>query len=249
MSDNGHVDELIAWYALGALTPEERAQFESHLATCSRCRALAAQAEDTVQMIPQSVEPVTPSAALKQKLMARVDADLAGGRTRAPSTARPAERRDWLAWLRRGWAPALALASLILALGMIWWNWSLQNELASTRAFISASARVASLPPASAAPAEAQAKLYIAPDNASALLAVSGLRPLGSEQTYEFWLIRGGKPVPAGLFSVDSRGSGSLLVHSSDPVGSFDQAGVSVERAGGTSTPTPSALVFVGAIQ
>jgi anti-sigma-K factor RskA len=68
-------------------------------------------------------------------------------------------------------------------------------------------------------------------------------------QTYEFWLIRNGQAMPAGTFNVSAGGSGRILVQSSEPLGQFDQAGITVEKAGGSPTPTLEALVVVGSLR
>ncbi len=249
MSRETHVDELIVWYALGALATDERAQVEQHLATCTQCRATLAEAQGVANMLSQSIKPITPSRRVKRNLMARVDADLAAVR---PRTSMAVRAREWWASWGRGWAPAVAFASLILVLAFGWWNFTLQDELSRTRKVLSEvtnpSTLVATLPPAVNAPHDAQAKLFVAADYTSALLAVGGLKPLGPDQTYEFWLIRGGQSVPAGCFNVDQHGNGRLQVQSVESVGNFDQAGITIER-GCALSPTLSALVFVGSIK
>ena len=77
MSTDSHVDELIAVYALGALSVEERQAVERHLAVCDTCRALAADAEATARVLPFAAEPVEPSPQVKQRLLARIEADKA----------------------------------------------------------------------------------------------------------------------------------------------------------------------------
>jgi anti-sigma-K factor RskA len=64
------------------------------------------------------------------------------------------------------------------------------------------------------------------------------LAPLPSGKVYQFWLIKGDTPVSAGLFSVDTQGRGLLSVSTSEPIGSFDAIGVSIEPEGGSPQPT-----------
>ncbi|MCA1554557.1 MAG: anti-sigma factor, partial [Chloroflexi bacterium] len=207
--------------------------------------------EGTVGMLSHGIEPVAPSPALKRRLMARVDADLAASQPRVSLSARFSGLLDPL---RRLFAsPAFSLAMVAAAIVLLWSNASLLNELSRVRTELAAAAspssRVAVLPPATNAPKEAQARLYVSPDSPTALLVVSGLQRLGSDRTYEFWLIRGGQPEAAGTFNVDDHGAGRVLVQSDEAVTNFDQAGITVERAGGTNVPTLSALVFAGAIK
>ena len=48
---------------------------------------------------------------------------------------------------------------------------------------------------------------------------------------------------------VDANGAGILRVQSAEAVGAFDQAGITIERAGGAATPNLNALVFAGALK
>lgn len=109
--------------------------------------------------------------------------------------------------------------------------------------------QLVSLPRAENAPASAQFNFFASPSNSSALLSVSGLKPLPSNQTYEFWLLRDGQPVPAGTFNVDEDGAGKLIVQAADSLSTFDQAGITIEPAGGSAAPTLSALVSIGSIR
>ncbi len=156
-----------------------------------------------------------------------------------------------VSWART-WSPAVALAAIWLAIVLGWWAWSLQNELSRAReelAFFSSNLSLANLPATAQAPPGSQAKLFTSADRRVALLTVNGLKPLSAAQTYEFWLIRGGQATPAGLFSVDATGSGLLLAQSREAIKNFDQAGISIEPAGGSDSPTLSALVFAGPIK
>ena len=47
----------------------------------------------------------------------------------------------------------------------------------------------------------------------------------------------------------DANGVGRLVVRSGDSIGNYDQAGITIEKAGGATTPNMNQLVFVGAIK
>ena len=251
-------------------------------------RALAAEALGAARVLPLAAEPVTPAPEMKQRMLARIHADLAANSPavqprgdgqaanaaaapRTPATATPPRPRvetpkvspptrvrpelptPGIAPLRFRWAwPAAAMAALALVLVLGWWGVTQQNELTSARAQLELlsrpDVRVVTIPPAKPGQA-AQAKLFVAPDSTTAVLAVNGLPPLPSQQTYEFWLIRNGQAMPAGTFNVSTSGSGRILVQSPEPLGQFDQAGITVEKAGGVQTPTLEALVVVGSIR
>ena len=283
-----HVEELIAIYALGALPREERQAVDRHLAGCASCRALAAEALAAVRTLQFAVEPVTPAPEMKQRMLARIQADLAANsqavqprgdgqaandsamprtatpavparprveapKVSPPTRVRPELPRPIVAPLRFRWAWAsVAMAAMALVVVLGWWGLMQQGELATARAQLELlgrpDVRVVTIP--SARPGQtAQAKLFVAPDSSTALLAVNGLQPLTSQQTYEFWLIRNGQAMPAGTFNVSAGGSGRILVQSTEPLGQFDQAGITVEKAGGSPTPTLEALVVVGSLR
>jgi len=253
LSTESHVDELIEMYALGALLPDERANVEQHLARCPRCRALVEEAWDAVTAIPRALEPVSPSPQMKRRLMARIDADLAS------TTPRPALLRTLRSSLSRvqrafiALSPAIALASLVLVVIVGAYAWSMQSELDQKRVELTLLSQpglhTTDLASTSVAPPGAQARLFLAPEHNTALLTLHGFKPLGPDQVYEFWLIRGQQALPAGVFSVDQSGTGRLVVQAAEPVGNFNQAGITIERAGGSQSPNLDALVFAGPIK
>ncbi len=58
----------------------------------------------------------------------------------------------------------------------------------------------------------AAGRTYINPRTRDALFYAFDLPALPGEKTYELWYIAGGKPVPAGTFAVDARGTASVRV-------------------------------------
>jgi anti-sigma-K factor RskA len=265
LSADRHVDELALWYASDSLQPAERETVEAHLKSCDACRAAMEEARLTVEALAANEQPQAPSLATKQKLMARIDADLAaaGSATQpltrwssaakvAPGAERPNSLHSLLAWWR-DWSPGVAAVAVALAIVVFVWNLTLQEQLAGARAelalFTDPGLRIASLPVSGQAQPASVARFYSNPTSTTAILMIFGAKRLNSDQTYEFWLIRNGQPVPAGIFNTDAAGVGRLIVRSTDPIGSYDQAGITVERAGGAQTPNMNALVFVGPIK
>lgn len=128
-----------------------------------------------------------------------------------------------------------------------------QTELAQAQANLAllnqAGLRTASLPPAPNAPQGAQATLLSSAHGHNAMLIVHGLKPLAADEVYEFWLLKDGQPVPAGTFTVDANGAGHLQIAANEPIGAYQQAGVTIEKAPGSATPNLEALTFIGSIQ
>ena len=75
----GHEDirELAAIYPLGTLDDEERESLESHLASgCEECESAVREARKTIDDLAHAIEPVAPSATVRERLLARVRQDV-----------------------------------------------------------------------------------------------------------------------------------------------------------------------------
>src|SRR5215210_6177843 len=97
MTDETH--QQVAAYALGALDDEEQAEFEAHLAVCSRCRDDAATFLDAAAALAFAAEGPAPPDALR-------------GRTLEQARA---ERPNVVPLRRRREVPTRAVAALAVA--------------------------------------------------------------------------------------------------------------------------------------
>jgi hypothetical protein len=103
-----HVADELELYALGALTPTERARVAAHLAECPACREQARAIDEVVQELPETLPDREAPGALRERILASARAGLAADR---------APRRD-NAWVARLVRPALGLAAALwLAVG------------------------------------------------------------------------------------------------------------------------------------
>ena len=76
-------------------------------------------------------------------------------------------------------------------------------------------------------------------ETAGGLLVAQGLPPAPEGKAYELWAIAGkNAPVPAGVFTVDAKGVGSLRVEPIRVVGTVDTFAVTLEPAAGVPAPT-----------
>lgn len=91
---------------------------------------------------------------------------------------------------------------------------------------------------------EASGQLVIDRENHVAILIVNGMPELPQGQVYQVLLIRGTEHETAETFRVDTQGQGVLLVHSAQPINSFDAVGVSVEPAGGSPQRTGEVILL-----
>lgn len=121
-------EELFPFYALDALTEEERAEVDGYVAGNPAAAArLAALMQDAADLTMATTTPLMPAPAVKAGLMARVAAESSATPAPAPLPPRPAPRpvaapqparRRWWSWgLAVGFAAAVL--ALILAGGAI----------------------------------------------------------------------------------------------------------------------------------
>jgi anti-sigma-K factor RskA len=89
MSDAVHVTDLAAGYALGALSPEERALVDSHIAGCEECRADLAAMLGLASTLPLACDSMAPPQSLKERVLAAASAEARAGASisRRPSPA------------------------------------------------------------------------------------------------------------------------------------------------------------------
>ena len=200
---------LLGAFALGALKAEEAATVRSHLSTCVECQMEIAQSWAMVDVLRETVEPLDPPPALRNRIAAAVMAEAASS---PPAPAAPAALRSTptLApvehapepirtpasfWSRATpWMAAAAAILLLLSAGLLVWNLQLREQLATAPV-----AETIALAPTDAAP-EASGQVTSLPEDNLLVLDIRDLPPLESGQVYEVWLIGAEGLVPAGVF-------------------------------------------------
>jgi anti-sigma-K factor RskA len=96
-------------YALGALDGDELVSFEAHLAAgCSECEQHLHQTHETLTLLPQALEPITPPPTVRARLLAQIAAEV----PRPQPVTRLPRRRWWSIGVS-----ALVAAGLLIALG------------------------------------------------------------------------------------------------------------------------------------
>jgi anti-sigma factor RsiW len=221
--ESEQLHELSAAYALDALDPDEREEFELHLSTCEQCRAEVASFTGTAAALAYAAPPANPPAQLREEILRRARED-------GPSAVvLPFRRRRVEMALSAGLAVAAAAA---IVLG-IWAN-SLHGKVDQQRSALSARGQAVAIlgdPLAShRALTGAGGQLVVA--RSGGVLVMPGLAAAPKGKTYEAWVIKNGVTKPAGLFST---GQDVLL---GQPVTRGSVVAVTVEPAGGSPQPT-----------
>lgn len=240
-------EELLPAYALGAVDGEDLREMEAHLATgCAECRRQLDLWQGDLEELAASVEPVTPSETTRRRVQKL-----------APARVKPAR---WLPWVAAaalliavwsGWRQA-RLGEELERLGAERDRLARQvsgldqqlglaraeaDRLAESLAIISSPGSKAIVLAGLGPSPNASGHTFVNPERGQAVFYAFNLPALTRDKTYQLWWIEGGKPVPAGTFSVDEHGRGSVRVERA-PKGATDAWAVTIEPAGGVPAPT-----------
>jgi len=165
------IHELSAGYALDALDPHEREEFEQHLAGCERCREEVATFASASAALAVAVPPASPPPDLGERIVAAARAE-----------------RPNVVPLRPRWTPralpiaaAAAAAAVAFAVGALAFHGG--SHASALRSI----------------PVEgASGSLVVSGKQAALVLSGLGRAPVG--KTYEAWVLRDGAAAPAGVF-------------------------------------------------
>lgn len=249
MTEHDQYREDLPLYAVGALTKEESERMKSHLAECSACSEELRSLNEAAAQIALAIEPATPNKHLKESLLSRLE-----GQRSEPlrSTRKARPQRVWF------WAPALAAAVLVIVLGMLWQhnrgllreNRELTANLKTDELLLhrsqvlidtltAADAQRVTLVAAGTKPRPEASAIY-SPKARSLVLLAANLNPLPSRKTYELWLLpaSGSKPIPAGTFQPDARGSATLVLSQFGGGVVAKGFAMTIENKPGSATPT-----------
>ena len=229
-------------YAMGILEDPERTELRAHLDRgCENCTAGIREARQFASSLGAAVEAPEPSRQLRQRVLA-----IAGPIRES--------RWDW----RTAWQAAAAVA--LLAAGVIvYQNQSSSSAIAEVRGQLNQSnLEAASLRSALAllqapetrevtfgqgTPAPPRGRVFFNPS--SVLLIASNLPAPPAGKAYEMWIIRGGRPARAGLFSSTAQGTALHFYTPSTPLLPADTVAVTLEIAAGVDAPTSTPVIAV----
>jgi len=226
------IHELTAGYALDALDPDERREYEAHLADCERCREELASFWRTTEGLAIAASGPAPTPELRGRILesARAEAQVVV----------PFEPR------RRRTVPALAAAAAmaaVVALAVGLWAARLSGDLDDARSALArerAAAAVLVDPDSRTVALHAgEGRLVVGPEG-DAVLVLDGVDPVPAGKTYELWIIEGDTAQRAGLFPGSD---GTDVVGIDGRVGDGDVVAVTIEDAGGVNAPTTTPIV------
>jgi anti-sigma-K factor RskA len=210
-AEHDEIQNSVAAFLLGAADPEEAELVRAHLEGCVSCQELARRLQRALGALPLAVNPVSPPAELRDRILA------AAAESRQPARMRQQQTRA-LRVLRAGvlaWPPVsgvrIAAAAIVafalgvgLGLGLGRYVPS-QVQPPSTVAQYSLSG--------TGSMAGAQGRVFELKQEGLTLVQFNGLPQNAPGRVYELWLIStDGHPAPAGVFAPDSNGGHVVLL-------------------------------------
>jgi anti-sigma-K factor RskA len=252
-------EELSGAYALDALTEEERRAADEHLAQCPKCTRALQQLRSVVELFPLTVPPVEPSPRVKERILARIEAQArqpgAAGQQGAVSTpSHPAAESQRSRHRRRLWGlPSLIAAALLLAVllgGMTLWNLTLQQQISQLQqqvAQLSAPESPLIYPLHGTSVAQtARGQVMYFPRQQTTIVVVYGLPPLQGTHVYQGWLLQNRHPTSIGLFTVQN---GIATLNFQGRLSGYDTLAISLEASPQPSLATPKGpIVALGTL-
>jgi anti-sigma factor RsiW len=214
--------ELSALYALDVLDRDERDRFEAHLAECARCRDELGGLRDAASALA-FVDGPAPPAALRVRILDAARAE--------PQNVVPLRSRRSIA---TSVAAVVAVAATAAAVGFGIWAATLHDSLSQERA----ATRVLRNPQARHIRLEGTPGELVVTPSGDAVLTVQLPEPPAG-RTYEAW-VASPEVHPAGVFS-----GGLVKLDRRVPRGA--RVMVTLERTGGTASPTRQPLFVVRA--
>ena len=235
MAPERHPTEDLPAYALDALDEAERATVAAHLETCDQCAHDLAQFEDALyQAAAVGAVRADPPRDLRTRIVLRHRGARAPGASDGGARIR--------AWLARPVPLAVPLALAVLVVVSVVAVGTARRETdAYARALAGvADGRVVALAPQKNAPADARGALVIPRSGDPYVVLELSSPPTG--KSWEAWVIKGQRPIAAGL----SGSGGVFTIVLSAPVGAGDVVAVTLEPAAGSSAPTSDPVLAGG---
>jgi anti-sigma factor RsiW len=243
---------LAGAFALDAVSDIERAEFSRHLEQCDSCAQEVAELRATAARLGAAMAEEPPPE-FKDRVMVAMHAT----RQLPPRTRPGSADRHRRSGRAPRWAVVVAAAAAVagLAAGGVFGGIALtqrqdlqtaQTRLDQARAQYAPVAALLAAPDAKTGHGESPlggGATVISSRSLNRVMVMDAGLPAPAEgQVYQAWLMAAtAPPRPAGL--ITGTEDGSLVV--ADGIGGAEQVGLSVERAGGSATGTPSADVVL----
>ncbi|MER6169571.1 anti-sigma factor [Streptomyces violaceorubidus] len=238
---------LTGAYAVHAVSGEERAAFERHLADCDACKQEVAEFTATAGRLALA-STVRTRPVMREQVLRRITTV-----RQVPPGAAPLERVRRGAQRGRGsarWALAASVAAAAAFGGTTVWQYERAQD--ASRAAAQAQRHVEDLAGVLAAPdaksraakvAGGAGTLVVSASRDRAVFVASGMTAPPRGKVYQLWFADGGKMRAAGLMD-PARDSQAVLMQGA--VDGASEVGITVEPAGGSKQPTSTPVALLG---
>ncbi|MGB1253604.1 MAG: anti-sigma factor domain-containing protein [Candidatus Promineifilaceae bacterium] len=272
------IENILPFYALGAVTEEERLLVEAAVEQQSEVKSELAKLMHLTESLVHTSEPLIPNPHIKQQLMDRIaQSALDQPVEHVFANAHLRRLTIWERWrthVQLELMRPLFVTSLILMLVVLVWTMMLQDRLqvaqvqaTEVRNMLDALTETNETLQDQNLTQQIALELYSRPstqfvqlsgtklqleafgqfafdiNSMEHVLWVSGMQSITADVTYQAWYLNDRVAVSAGLFVVDSNGSAIVFLDSAE-VPSFDTIGVTIEPAGGSSTPSEQPVML-----
>lgn len=227
-------------YALDALSPEEAAAFEQHLAGCDPCRAEVSEFREVVARLGARAAE-TPPSTLRERVLTQAD------RTRQdPPASWQAAQQDAVVtpMRRRRRAAGLLAAAAVVTLGGVLGVQAITDEPEQqTPVLAQPAAEVFNADDAESVNVRTKnggtLRVAVSEERGEMAVDTRDLPDPGEGRVYQLWTGRGAEMIDAGVLRPTDTGAAMPLPEAGDTVN------VTVEPAGGSEQPTSKPIVTV----
>ncbi|MGH7424674.1 MAG: anti-sigma factor domain-containing protein [Candidatus Methylomirabilales bacterium] len=204
--------DLLALYAMNAVSPSDEMELRAHLGACGDCTAVVWEHLDTAGELALAAAPVPPPEYLRDRILSAA----AATEQSEPAASVVSARGLRLRWL--GLAAGLAAVALLLLTGTLSVvlagrlgdrDRQIVRERQIVALVISPSTTAVSLVGAKDSP-RASGRIFVPDQGSSAAVVIEGLADPG-RRTYQLWRFDDGRPIPMETFRPDPSGGAVLL--------------------------------------
>jgi Anti-sigma-K factor rskA/Putative zinc-finger len=245
-------------YVINALNPDEREEFEAHLASCPTCSREVVEFSETAAELSLLASASPPPAALRSSILSAI-AEVRPLPPEPPAETAPATaaRSEALAVsadlqhavdelaLRRQRRRTRVLSVLVAAVALGGVVYSLVQSRQAQVAQQAAETELLTAPDVRTYSATmkdgGQVSFVVSKSLNRAMFVGKDLPAIGSDRTYQLWTLEGQRPIPDNTVP----GGGDRKEFFRDTLGGVTGLAVSIEAAGGAQQPTQSTIQTV----
>lgn len=226
--DRDRFEEMKEPYALGALSEEERREFEAYLGEHPELQPEVEDLSALASLLALSPEEHDPPPELRRRILASVEGE-------ATTPARAGSALDRLRTLFRPRNLALGAAAALVVV-LLSFNVYLRDQIENLRS-AQQPGEIALEGTGEMRDAEAQ---LVRVEGGRAVLVTENMPEPPEGKTFQLWVIDDGKPLPAGTFRPTSDAYATVVER---PLQGAEAVAVTVEPEGGSPQPTSDPIL------